>query len=136
VKVLVLSLVMVVAAAAPAGAEVVHVSSSELAALLAEGVPVVDVRQPEEWRQTGVVEGSHLLTFFDSRGRYDARAWLRELSSVADQETPVILICRTGNRTRMIADFLDRQVGYRKVYNVSQGIVRWINDGRPTVAPR
>jgi diacylglycerol kinase len=34
-----------------------------LKALLAQGVQIYDIRRPEEWRSTGVVEGSRKLTF-------------------------------------------------------------------------
>ena len=47
----------------------INVNNSELKALLAQGVPLYDVRRPEEWRQTGVVEGRHKLTYVDAAGR-------------------------------------------------------------------
>lgn len=31
-----------------------------------------DIRRADEWRQTGVIEGSHLLTFVDAAGRLKA----------------------------------------------------------------
>jgi rhodanese-related sulfurtransferase len=46
---------------------------------------------------------------------------------------PVILICRTGNRTDTLSRALIEQLGYTKVYNVKEGIVRWISDGLPVV---
>ena len=46
-----------------------HVDNSELKTLIAQGVPVYDVRRAEEWRATGVVEGSHTLTYVDAAGR-------------------------------------------------------------------
>jgi rhodanese-related sulfurtransferase len=111
---------------------VVDIDNRQLEKLLADGVPLIDVRTPEEWRQTGVVEGSHTLMFFDSVGRYDAKRWIDRLGTIATSEEPVILICRTGNRTSAIAGFLDRQVGYEMVFNVRRGISQWIAEGRPT----
>jgi rhodanese-related sulfurtransferase len=43
----------------------------------------------------------------------------------------VILICRVGNRSSVIANMLVEQAGYSKVYNVTDGITRWIKDGNP-----
>lgn len=116
-------------------AERVETDSAALRQLLDQGVVLVDVRTPAEWRQTGVIEGSRLLTFFDENGQYDAAAWLDRLGEIVTPEQPVALICATGGRTRPISHFLDEQVGYRRVYNVTDGIRAWINDGGGTVAP-
>jgi rhodanese-related sulfurtransferase len=105
-----------------------------LARLLAAKVPVIDIRTAPEWEETGVVPGSKLITFFDERGRVDPGAWLEKAKGVGNPGDPVILICRTGNRTRAAAQFLTQQVGYAKVYNVRAGIRAWMKDGRP-VAP-
>jgi rhodanese-related sulfurtransferase len=118
---------------APASADVMHIDSDELARLLEQGVPVVDIRTEGEWKETGIVAGSRLMTFFDERGRADPAAWLSRLRAVAGADEPVVVICRTGNRTRAVADFLDKQVGYKTVYNVKQGIHGWLRAGRPVV---
>jgi len=120
----------------PAQAELVNIDNQKLKALIEQGVPVIDIRRPEEWRQTGVVEGSLLNTFFDKQGRYDVRAWLEKLAPVAGKEDPLILICRTGNRTGVVGRFLDRKLGYAKVYNVEKGITDWIRKGNPVVKPQ
>lgn len=117
--------------AAGANAEVTHIDNEELARLMATGVPVIDIRTEPEWRETGIVKGSHLLTFFDERGRADPPAWLAKLQPIARPDQPVILICRTGNRTGVLAKFLDEKVGYAKVYNVKHGIYGWMKDKRP-----
>lgn len=76
-------------------------------ALLArEGVTVVDVREAYEFR-SGHVEGSVNIPLSElgrSLDRY------RQLSQ------PLILVCRTGNRSGMVAEFLRRQ-GLKEVYN-------------------
>ena len=45
---------------------------------------------------------------------------------------PVVLICRSGNRTDVVARELVEQ-GYTKVYNVRHGISRWIGESNPVV---
>ena len=85
--------------ATPLRAEIVHVDSAGLQRLLAEDVAVVDIRTPEEWRETGTIEGSHLLTFFDADGDHDLGAWLQTLDAVAGAGQPVALICHGGKRS-------------------------------------
>jgi rhodanese-related sulfurtransferase len=96
---------------------------------------VIDIRTEGEWKETGVIVGSRLLTFFDENGRSNPPQWLEKLKPIAKPERPVILVCRSGNRTRAAAQFLSEQAGYKTVYNASQGIKAWASDARPMVPP-
>jgi len=111
-------------------AEVIDVDNAELARLQAAGVPLVDIRTAAEWTESGIVPGSHLLTFFDERGRSEAAAWLGKLKEIAGPAQPVAVICRSGNRTRVVSRFLSDQAGYATVYNVRSGIRGWIGEQR------
>ena len=111
-----------------------NVDNVELKTLIAQGVPVYDVRRAEEWRATGVVEGSHKLTFVDARGRPNPE-FLPRFTAEVGKNDPVILICRTGNRTDKLARELMEKHGYTRVYNVRDGITRWIREKHPVVKP-
>jgi len=126
---------LALAAAISGNAEVIDIDNQQLTTLMAAGVPLVDVRTTSEWQQTGVIAGSHLLTFFKADGSYDAQAWLAALGAFARPDQPVILICRSGNRSGSISAFLDSQAGFHTVYNVKHGIVHWIRQGNPTTKP-
>ncbi len=112
-------------------AEVINIDSSQLARLAASGVPIIDIRTEGEWKSTGVVPGSKLLTFFDESRRSDPPAWLAKLKTHAQANQPVILICRSGSRSLAAARFLSEQAGYATVYNASKGIIGWASEGRP-----
>ena len=99
-------------------AEVKHILPTP--ELVEGGIKVIDIRTEPEWVQTGIVKGSITLTFFDAQGNYDAVAFLKQLDRHVDKNTEFALICRTGNRTTTVSDFLDRQ-GY-KVINLKGGI--------------
>ena len=43
----------------------------------------------------------------------------------------MVVICRSGNRTKVVSRFLSDKAGYAKVYNVKDGIRAWAKDGRP-----
>ena len=116
-----------------AHAEVIDIDNAQLEKLIQSGVPVIDIRLQREWEETGIVAGSKLLTFFDERGRHDAPAWLEKVKPVAKPGEPVIVICRSGNRTKAVSQFLSQQAGYGKVYNVKYGIKGWIGSGNPVV---
>lgn len=109
-----------------------NLDNNELKTLIAQGVPVYDVRRPDEWRATGIVAGSHTLTYVDKSGRANPDFMPRFAAEVS-KDKPVILICRTGNRTDKLARELMEQRGYTNVYNVRDGITGWIAEKNPVV---
>jgi rhodanese-related sulfurtransferase len=116
----------------------VNIDNNELKKLLDQNIPIIDIRTPREWQQTGVVKGSHLIMFFDEKRNYNVEEWLDKLSKtvkITDKKTPFILICRTGNRTNTVGNFLSDKFGYDKVYNVTYGITKWIKDNNSVIKP-
>lgn len=109
-----------------------NINNAELKLLKEKGIPIYDIRRPEEWKQTGVVEGSQLLTFVDSSGRVFPDFFQRFTKAVKRND-PVILICRTGNRTDGLARYLIEKMGYTQIYNVQYGITNWIREGNKVV---
>ena len=108
----------------------INLNNEQLKTMLQLGTPVYDIRRPEEWQQTGVVADSQLLTFVDDGGRM-LPDFMHRFTSAAGKDDPVILICRTGSRTSTLARYLVEHMGYTQVYNVRDGITRWIRDGQP-----
>jgi rhodanese-related sulfurtransferase len=106
------------------------VNNSQLKELLKKDMKIVDVRRPEEWKKTGVIEGSHLLTFFDRRGRVNPN-FREKFAKLVKKTDDVILICRTGNRTGAISKFLSEREGFKGIVNVTRGIAHWIREGNP-----
>ena len=105
--------------------------NTQLKEHVAQGMPVYDIRRPEEWRQTGVVEGSRKLTYVDATGRPNPE-FLPRFTAEVGKNDPVVLICRTGSRTDALAREL-AALGYTRVYNVRHGITRRIGEGNPVV---
>ncbi len=111
-----------------------NLNNEQLQTMLEQDVPIFDIRRPEEWKQTGVVDGSQLLTFVDGRGRVTPD-FLNQFTAAIGKDDPVILICRTGNRTDTLARHLVEKMGYTQVYNVRSGITRWIRERNPVIRP-
>ena len=80
--------------------------------LLEKHIPIVDIRTPAEWRQTGIIKGAIPITFFDERGNYDIRKFLEELNKRVDTSKPFAIICHVGNRSAMVSQFLAKELGY------------------------
>ena len=115
-------------------ADVVDIKNKQIIEFSNTNIPIVDVRSKTEWEQTGVIPASILLTFFDKEGNYDLHEWYEKLLLEIDQSEPIILICRSGNRSRIIAEMMDKEFD-NVIYNAKSGITSWINDKLITVKP-
>lgn len=102
------------------------VSVSDAAVALLENPPfLLDVRQPSEVAETGVIEGAVHIP-------------LRELAQnlnllPADLDAPIIVYCKGGHRGAIAMTAL-KVLGYTNVRNMVGGIDGWISAGNPVVA--
>ncbi len=99
-----------------------EITPRELAQWLAEGRPVrvIDIREPHELAISRIpaaenVPYNRLLASFES--------W--------DRETPIVLVCRTGNRSGQAARVL-REAGFQQVWNLRGGINAWAREVDPS----
>ena len=98
-----------------------------------DGVVVIDIRREDEWRENGIIEGAETITAFQANGRVDPD-FLDSFRSLApSQDTPIMLYCRTGNRTTSLGNALIEQLGFTDVTHLSDGIKGWIGAGKATV---
>ncbi len=114
-----------------------HLDSAQVEKMIQQGVPIIDIRTPGEWKQTGVIKGAKLIMFFDRNGKYDAKKWLEEFSKVVkNKNQPFIIYCAHANRSKAVGKFLDKQLGYKNVNELEGGIIYgWIDKGKKTVKP-
>ena len=116
-------------------ADVVNINNQQILELSNKNIPIVDIRTSTEWDQTGVIPDSILLTFFDKEGNYDLDKWYEKLSLELEEGEPLILICRSGNRSRIIAEMMNAKYN-NVIYNAQRGINSWINEKLITVKPQ
>ncbi len=77
---------------------------------------LVDIRRPEEWRESGVGDVAHPLDMTDP-------GFVRDLMKLrnANPAAQLGLICATGARSRALASYLVRN-GLKDVVDVSAGM--------------
>lgn len=83
---------------------------------------VVDIRAPHEWVETGVLPNALLMTFTNPA------EFMRELQAHLAPGQPVMLVCRTGNRTARAAAAIAPHMPV-PVVDVQGGMMRMIADG-------
>ena len=116
-------------------AEVIDVDDQEMIKLSNDNIPIVDVRRSSEWDQTGVIPNSILLTFFDEEGDYNFDEWYKKLQLEISVTDPIILVCRSGKRSKVVANMIDEKFN-TIIYNAQSGINSWISKKLITVEPQ
>lgn len=94
---------------------------------------IIDVRTPEEWRETGVIPAARRVDFY--RGPQVMLKSVLEMVG-GDKNTPVAVVCHSGSRSSEAQRFLQAQ-GFTKVYNLKEGMAGsaagpgWLNRQLP-----
>jgi len=111
------------------------IDAKEMLELHKNGAPIIDIRTPQEWKETGVIPGSTKIMFFDEKGNYNVEKFLTQLEKVAKtKDTPIILVCRTASRTKVVGKFLADDIGYKHTKELAGGIVfGWIKNKKETI---
>ena len=117
------------------------IASEAHAKALAGEIVLVDIRTPDEWKDTGVPASAHAITMHQ-----DGKPFIEALAKALgnDRGKPLAIICRTGNRTSGIYSDLQR-AGFKNLINVAEGVAGgpfgpgWQKSGLPlrqSTAPR
>ena len=116
------------ATATPSRVRLVKATGQELAE--DDSTLLVDIRRPEEWKQTGVVEGALLVTY------ENAESFLKAVRPHLKDGQSLSLICRSGNRTSRAAQQLAAAAPELEIIDVAGGMLRVMREGYQTVRPR
>jgi sulfur-carrier protein adenylyltransferase/sulfurtransferase len=91
-----------------------------------EPVVVVDVRDPDEYRDGHIEDAANI-----SRGFLEFR-----IGTVApESSTPLVLYCQTGLRSMLAARQL-KELGFENVVNLQGGFQKWAQSGLPVAKDR
>lgn len=82
---------------------------------------LLDIRTPEEWKETGLIPGSITLPMQLIRKKLDNGL----LEKLMDKE--IVVICRSGNRSSYVTSYLIKYFGLNCV-NLEGGILDWYKE--------
>ena len=80
--------------------QLLEINEAKLIEEQKKGSLVIDIRRKEEWIETGFIEGSELITAFESNGALHPEFQRKFFSLIKQKDTPIVLYCRSGNRSR------------------------------------
>ena len=116
-----------------ATAESIELEVKKVTELVLGEALIIDIRRKEEWEQTGIINGSMLSTFFEKDGTSNEKSFLSKLREQASPDQTILLICRTGRRTKVATQYIISNTEFKKVFSVLGGITEWKSQGFKTV---
>ena len=119
-----ISLLLLVPAAALAGASIEDISARTAGALIQENrsnpdFVILDIRTPGEF-DAGHIAGSRNIDFY-------AQSFASEFRGL-DPEKTYLIYCRSGNRSRQLMGAVEK-MPFKKVFHMRNGIVDWVGQG-------
>ena len=84
---------------------------------------VIDIRLPSEWYETGVLEGSHLITFLMASGAVNP-LFVHEVKKLFDKDDKIVLMCHSGRRTKLAMEVL-KNAGFSNVSDIEGGVYNY-----------
>ena len=105
----------------------------ELLAAQKDDVIIIDIRRQEEWQDTGIIAGANMITAFQSDGSLHPDFRDKFFALVDNPDTPILIYCRSGNRTTSLGIALVDQLGFSNVTHLSTGMLGWVEAGHSTV---
>ena len=92
------------------------VTTDEMQTILElDDVQLIDVRTPEEYNE-GYIENAQNIDYYSPTFDEDIQK--------LDKSKPVILYCKSGNRSGKCAEIL-KEAGFEKIYDLEGGITEW-----------
>lgn len=107
---------------------------SDVEAAMAQGVTIIDIRNPNEWEETGVIDGAKTITAFTAQGQVHPEFLDKFNEAVPSKDTPFVLYCHVGGRSSGIGRALVEQLGFTEASHLEGGIEAWLDAKKATVA--
>ena len=86
---------------------------------------IVDVRFQYERAENGHIVDSYHIPLYTPDWEYNPN-FTGEVSRIAQAETPLVFVCRSGNRSCEACE-IAKNYGYQQVYNLNEGYVGLVN---------
>ena len=110
-------------------AEVININNRELINLIEKDIKVIDVRTQNEWKSTGIIKGSFLISLLNKNKKFIFNDWYEMFNNKFGKNKSIIFICASGVRSNYISHLLKKKKPDLIIYNLKKGINYWIRSG-------
>ena len=112
-----------------ANADVINIDNRKLSNLIEKEVKIIDVRTQNEWKSTGIIKESFLVSLLNKNKKFIFEDWYEMFNNKFGRNKSIIFICASGVRSNYISHLVQRKKPDLKIYNLKKGINHWIRSG-------
>ena len=110
-------------------AEVINIDNRELSNLIKKEIHIIDVRTENEWKSTGIIKESFLVSLLNKNKKFIFEDWYAMFENKFGKNESIVFICASGVRSNYISHLVQRKKPDLKIYNLKKGINHWIRSG-------
>ena len=110
-------------------AEVIDINNRELSNLIEKEIKIIDVRTQSEWKSTGIIKGSYLVSLLNKNKKFIFKDWYEMFNNKFGSNKSIIFICASGVRSNYISNLVKQKKPDLIIYNLKKGINNWIRSG-------
>ena len=110
-------------------ADVIHIDNRELSNLIKKEIKIIDVRTQNEWKSTGIIKGSYLISLLNKNKKFIFEDWFEIFNNKFGKNKSIVFICASGVRSNYISNLVKKKEPDLIVFNLNKGINNWIRSG-------
>ncbi len=110
-------------------ADVINIDNRELSNLIEKEIKIIDVRTQNEWKSTGIIKESFLISLLNKNKKFIFEDWYAMFENKFGKNESIVFICASGVRSNYISHLVQRKKPDLKIYNLKKGINHWIRSG-------
>ena len=110
-------------------ADVINIDNRELSNLIEKEIKIIDVRTQNEWKSTGIIKESFLVSLLNKNKKFIFEDWYAMFENKFGKNETIVFICASGIRSNYISHLVQRRKPDLKIYNLKKGINHWIRSG-------
>ena len=110
-------------------AEVIDINNREFSNLIEKEIKIIDVRTQNEWKSTGIIKGSSLISLLNKNKKFIFEDWYEIFNNKFGRYKSIVFICASGVRSNYISHLINKKKPDLIIYNLEKGINYWIRSG-------
>ena len=114
-------------------AEIKSIGNSDLKILLKSNIKVIDVRESNELKLTGVINRSYSVPLLNSNKKFDFDEWYKRFKKINLYKKSVVFVCAKGVRSNYISWLVKTRNPHLKIFNLKKGIDNWLSSGNKLI---
>jgi len=105
----------------------------ELESYIQKNVIVIDIREEQEYKNTGLIPNSYKIPYVKSKNTNKMKWLMRLVKLIKEKNRVFVLVSKDGDKAKSLANELYKNKKFKNVKYLKGGIKSWINSNRRVI---